>query len=277
MPGSEQDMQSHSTFDDDRLVAYVLGLADDPELRTAAAEDGALQKRLARIGAELEQVHEQLDLAVPTPDPTWADLSSERWQKLQPYVRTHQRTSRRRFGWRLLAPALTAAVAVALALGIVLSDGDLRTGTRDTAADGAQGALSSGGQGEEAANGGGTVLPTEITSAYQVVAVARAGDAAAGRQTFAVLRTLKGSSSAAAVTLIVGADGDVPAGRVVVLLLWPEPGAVSSSRTPGMAPHAADAPSSPNTVTPFLYRLDDAPAEVLLLPQNASPDGVTLP
>ena len=115
MPGGEQDMQSQSTFDDDRLVAYVLGLADDPELRAAAAEDGALQKHLARIGAELEQVHEQLDLAVPTPDPTWADLSSERWQKLQPYVRTHQRTSRRRFGWRLLAPALTAAAAVALA------------------------------------------------------------------------------------------------------------------------------------------------------------------
>ena len=276
MPGGEQDMQSQSTFDDDRLVAYVLGLADDPELRAAAAEDGALQKHLARIGAELEQVHEQLDLAVPTPDPTWADLSSERWQKLQPYVRTHQRTSRRRFGWRLLAPALTAAAAVALALGIVLSDGDLRTGTRDTAADGAKGVLSSGDQGEEAANGGRTVLPTEITSAYQVVAVARAGDAAAGRQTFAVLRTLKGSS-AAIVTLIVGADGDVPAGRVVVLLLRPEPDAVSSSRTPGTAPHATDAPSSPNTVTSFLYRLDDAPAEVLLLPQNVSPDGVILP
>ena len=59
------EMRSAPAFDDDRLLAFALGLDDDPELVAATAADEGLRRRLDAVRAEVEQVGAQVRAAVP--------------------------------------------------------------------------------------------------------------------------------------------------------------------------------------------------------------------
>ena len=63
-------------IDDDRLLAYALGLDDDPELVEAAAADAELGRRLETVRAEVDQVAAGVRAAVPAPDDDYTDLAT---------------------------------------------------------------------------------------------------------------------------------------------------------------------------------------------------------
>ena len=77
-------------FDDDRLLAYALGLDDDPELVAAAAADDELRARLEAVRAQAEAVGARVAAAVPAPDEDYADLSSPRWAALGEFFEAAQ-------------------------------------------------------------------------------------------------------------------------------------------------------------------------------------------
>jgi hypothetical protein len=115
-------------MDDDRLLAYVLGLDDDPELVAAAATDSELGSRLEEVRAEVDAVAAGVRAAVPAPDETYTDLSDARWAGLQEYFtparerpRRERRGSRR---WlRVLAPVAAVALAVAIGVSVIERQG----------------------------------------------------------------------------------------------------------------------------------------------------------
>ena len=112
-------MTSAPAFDDDRLLAFALGLDDDPELVAAAAADEGLRHRLDAVHAEVEQVGAQVRAAVPDPDEDYTDPSDPRWAGLQQFfaARRPARTRSRASLWlRVLAPAAVILVAVAVGL-----------------------------------------------------------------------------------------------------------------------------------------------------------------
>lgn len=110
-------------MDDDRLLAFALGLDDDPELEQAAAADPTFGGRLKAVRAEVDQVAAGIRAAVPAPDDAYTDLADGRWAGLQEYFAPGRerraaasRGSRR---WlRVLAPV--AAVALAVAVGVTV-------------------------------------------------------------------------------------------------------------------------------------------------------------
>ena len=111
-------------FDDDRLLAFALGLADDPELVAAAAGDAELRRRLEAMRADVRAVSDGVNAAVPAPDDSYTDLSQERWRGLAPYLQGRrpgrQPRRPRAFFHRALAPA-AALLLVAAVLGGVLT------------------------------------------------------------------------------------------------------------------------------------------------------------
>jgi hypothetical protein len=189
-------------FDDDRLLAFALGLSDDPELVSAAAGDAELGRRLEAMRADVRAVGEGVNTAVPAPDDSYADLSQERWRRLAPYLRVARpgRPARRPrvFLRRALAPA-AALLVVAAILGGVLAlthHGKSSSSTSTLAAKG------NSVRAPEAAPGAATgavpmtqAVPTrQLAAAYDTVVVARAGQVGGSQQRFTVLRTLKGTA-----------------------------------------------------------------------------------
>jgi hypothetical protein len=63
----EHGTQPGGGFDDDRLLAYALGLDDDPELLAAAEHDAELSGRLAAMRADVHRIGAQVQAAVPAP------------------------------------------------------------------------------------------------------------------------------------------------------------------------------------------------------------------
>ena len=192
MPPSER-------FDDDRLLAYALGLEDDAELEQALATDAALRERLSSMRDDLGAVEDQVHAAVPAPEESWADLSAARWDGLRPYVATPPAPAprrRRRLSWRVLAPAVGVAAAAALAIGIAIS----QTGGTNGSSGGSEFSAQPGvGRRAAASHQGCRQSPAVAAlaadaAAYRTAVVARAGAVTGGVQQFTVVRTLKGDA-----------------------------------------------------------------------------------
>lgn len=122
-----------SNIDDDRLLAFVLGLDDDPELRAALAAQPLLQRRLDVIKAEVAQVQNDLQELVPPADAAYEQPAAERWRKLQPYLAAPAAgtsaaaetagtaDNRGRPTWRrLLVPAAALLAVLAVAIGVTV-------------------------------------------------------------------------------------------------------------------------------------------------------------
>ena len=80
-----REMTGASAFDDDRLLAFALGLDDDPELLAAAAGDEGLGRRLDAVRAEVGQVGAQVRAAVPGPNEDYTHLGDPRWAGLHEF------------------------------------------------------------------------------------------------------------------------------------------------------------------------------------------------
>ena len=115
-------------FDDDRLLAYVLGLDEDAALAAAAATDAELRARLETIRAQADAVGARISAAVPAPDDSYADLSAPRWADLGEFLRTPDTTPlaarTRSSRWlRVAAPALVVVLALAVGAAVLSSRG----------------------------------------------------------------------------------------------------------------------------------------------------------
>lgn len=111
-------------MDDDRLLAYVLGLEDDPELEAAAVAGTELGRRLETVRAEVAHVAAGVRAAVPAPADDYTDLGDPRWAGLQEYFQpTQESPAKARRGsrrWlRVLAPVAAVAVAVAVGVSVI--------------------------------------------------------------------------------------------------------------------------------------------------------------
>lgn len=248
--------------DDDRLLAYALGLEDDPELALALESDARLHERLQRIQVELREVEEELRAAVPPVDEDWADLSSQRWEALRPYVRT--RPAKPRYRLIRLKVLVPAAAAIALALGVTLSHQTLRQGS-GAAKDGS--AVTAASAPESSQRKSAYDSPTQ----FKTIVVARAQAPKHDAQQFTVERVLKGSAPAT-VKLTIEAGEALPQGTLAVLSLLPVD-TVSSG-----------AASTPRSATPLkqgdsetVYSFEGRLAAVQQLPPGAQPADVTLP
>ncbi len=169
-------------MDDDRLLAFVLGLEDDPELGAAAARDPELGERLESVRADVDRIAAGVNAVVPTPGAAYTDLADPRWAGLQEYFapgREHRATagggSRR---WlRVLAPV--AVVAVALAVGVSVierQNSQDQTTVAERSGKAADSASSSGGS----AAGGTSAAAPESTAAGTSTGGSSGGGALAG-------------------------------------------------------------------------------------------------
>lgn len=160
-------------MDDDRLLAYVLGLEDDPEIEAAAAADTEFGHRLETVRAEVAHVAAEVRAAVPAPADDYTDLGDPRWAGLQEFWQPARerpagagRGSRR---WlRVLAPVAAVALAVAVGASVIERQFDAgqptvaersgkSTDSAGTSAQSSGGSGSAGGGSEESASSGGAV------------------------------------------------------------------------------------------------------------------------
>lgn len=252
--GRDDNWMQPGVYDDDRLLAFALGLDDDPELTAAAATDAALAARLQGVRADVALIGAQVSAAVPEPDESYADLSGERWgglkESFEPPAAPAPRRGRR--WWQVAAP-VAAVLVVAFLVGIVAMNGGLPasdSGSGSATSDVARtesGASAVQPLGETATKSDDTdqvavVAPTlgerfaDQLNRFAVVVLARAREVSGAVQKFAVLRIFKGEAP----KVVELAVGDEPAdrGRLHVLLLDPtaEPVPEPSSSTAAESP-----------------------------------------
>ena len=261
-------------YDDDRLLAFALGLDDDPELLTAAAADPRLAERLEAMRADVAAVGAQVAAAVPEPEEEYTDLSGERWSGLQEFFTPPAAAEpRRRRRWlRVLVP-VTALVVLAVVAGVVALNGGLTGGSAGPSS-------SSMAAGSAADNGGGTSgkSSTERTPAapaafgerfadeisqFAVIVLARARNATGVVQRFAVLRIFKGS--APKVVELVVDDHPADRGRLHLLMLEPTAPPVAQTASPlpdasiGVSASPAPSPASSPAESPGASGSSPAP------------------
>jgi len=256
MPG-EDAAKPGGGFGDDRLLAYALGLEDDPELAAAAAIDGELGARLETVRAQAAAVGARVRAAVPAPAEDYTDLASPRWAALgeffeAPAPKPARRRSSRRL--RVLAPALVVVLAVAIGAAIISTRGGGRLSLNGSVSSEASKSapMTAGSQdGATPAPALGSVTAplvalTDQAKQFATVVVARAREAVGGFQRFAVLRDLKG----VAPHLLKLRVGDAPAdaGKLHVLLL--DPLAARASPPPSATPQAYNEPPPLISVSP---------------------------
>jgi hypothetical protein len=278
-------------FDDDRLLAYALGLDDDPELLAAAEGDAALAGRLAAMRADVGRVGAQVAAAVPPPEDGYADLSGGRWSGLQEYFEVPAnaaRPRRERRWWRVAAP-VTALAVLALAVGIVAADQGSFSETSGSQAE--VGRSSSDAAQPGAAEGSGTDVitgtgetPTTVVERladqidrFAIVVLARAREATGALQRFAVVRIFKGD--APQVVELEVDDQPADSGRLHLLMLDPTPGAGEQYVSPGSVPSPATAEDDMGLGEPLAvsYTYDGEPTMVREFAAGTDPDTVSLP
>jgi hypothetical protein len=293
------DERGRPVFDDDRLLAWALGLDDDPELEASARQDNALRRRGDAVQADVAVLREQLDAAVPDPNESYADPADPRWSGLRDYFAapsekaTRSRTSR----WlRVLAPAAAAAVVIAAGAGIIASQMGPGGGTAGDAGGGTAGIEKSrqpadcgsaepglvwSGTGDEQKD-----LETQRTSSlakqaerFTVVVVARAAKAVGDVQRFTVVRELKGHADDVLRLDVVTRPAKSGALHLLFLdpLTSPEPAATAiSPATPQAAndseksaitsPSTDQAPSSAGSSSPATTTAPSPGRTVTVLP-----------
>ena len=178
-------------FDEDRLLAFALGLEDDAELQAALALDDELRRRLEALKADLGDVGAGLQRLAPAPDDTYADPAAARWDGLRPLFAPppERRTAR----WRVLVPALGAILAVAVVGALALRSGPLDSqmaGDRGAESADSLGAPTAETDASKATYGAGA-LAADL-ELFGTAFVARAGEVSDGTQHFTVVRRIKG-------------------------------------------------------------------------------------
>jgi hypothetical protein len=279
-------------FDDDRLLAFALGLEDDPELAAALAAQPTLRRRLDVLTADFEIIEGELHAMVPPAGPAYERPADATWNRLQKYYAAPKpaRPAAGRSWRRLLAPAAALLGVAGGSVGVILSQ---------HGQGGSSSATSSSGEVKPAAQPYGQVagvLPTKAD--YALVVVARAGAYRAGAQQFAVVRVLKGKAGATLSVTLAGAAAIKP-GDVRLLYLQPTasaatPGsdnrAVTGSGSSALSGSTAPLPSPAATggqnsaqgllqkrLSPVSAIFAGRPALIVPLPAGSSADTVTVP
>jgi len=280
----KHQMTGAAAFDDDRLLAFALGLDDDPELVAAAAADEGLRRRLDAVRAEVEQVGAQVRAAVPGPDEDYTDLGDPRWAGLQEFLAAPQpaRTRSRASRWlRVLAPAAVALVAVAVGLAVI---NDQKSGTL-----GVNGSLPAAAKATSEAAGPQTGAGATATDRaadyaqslheqldlYAVVVLAKAQAVNGVFQRFVVVKVLKGAGPD--VVRLRVADRPADEGRLHLLFLHPRTQAYDE---PTPIPSATVATSTFDALAagvPVVYVYQGATAVLRELPAGTDPASVNLP
>ena len=218
-------------FDDDRLLAYALGLEADAALERALADDAGLRARLEAVQGELDAIASGISSAVPPEPPAYADLAAPRWQKLRPYL--EHRTRRTKWGFPLRRVASSASAVAIVALVAVFVVRPALEHTRQTQSPTGVSAVKNGpemgndqmsGAGSMAAAGSITAPAAAVAEAARTVVVIRAGAQDGTRQEVTVLRVLKGVKPVAG-RLTVPATGALTAGERYIVYL-PDPATI---------------------------------------------------
>ena len=284
------EMTGANGFDDDRLLAFALGLGDDPQLVAAAAADEGLRRRLDAVRAEVVEVEAQVLAAVPAPDDIFADPSDPRWAGLEEFfaaprpAQTRGRASR----WlRVLAPVAVAFVAVAVGLAVINDQKSGSGAANDSLSSAAKASSQAAGpmttEGETASDRGGDSAQalSEQLARYAVVVLAEAQAASGAFQRFMVVKFLKGDGPDVVRLRVVDRPADE--GRLQVLFLRPMLGGsaeISPEPTPAPVPSAAETTSTLATLivgVPIMYSYQGEAAMARELPVGTDPAAVNLP
>ncbi len=268
-------------LDDDRLLAYVLGLQTDPQLEAAAIEDDALRHRLDALRSEMTQIHEQVARAVPEPSETYTDLSELRWAALRPHLEEKPRTAARgrprapsgTTRWlRVAAPIAAVLVVLAVGVGVLQQrDGGVLTNQGDKAAtDLTAPEVPSGGT-ADAERATEEHVGLDQADLYDVVLIARARPSSSGFQRFDVVRVLRGV--APTVLRLRVATRAAEAGQLHIVYLSPSGGGEDGAST------AAGDEGLSQSIRDDLLRFEEDGDTVLAarLPADMDTDDIVLP
>ena len=303
-------MRRDGGFDDDRLLAYTLGLDDDPELLAAAENDAGLSGRLTAMRADVDRIGAQT-AAASAPEDAYANLSGERWSGLKEYFEapvSAAKPRRERRWWRVVAP-VTALAVLALVVGIVAVNQDRSSSTTSSA----EVALSDSGAAQPGSaevpspdtqrsptgfgttpnasddNGAGVVEGADAAPAialerladqldhFAIVVLARARAATGALQRFAVVRIFKGEASSVVELEVDDQPADL--GRLHLLMLDPAPdaGYESGSPVPIPSPAASEGGAVLGTPLAVSYTYGGEPTMVREFAAGTNPDMVNLP
>jgi len=278
----QSDGEGPPVYDDDRLLAFVLGLEDEPGLPAAAAADPELDTRLAALRADVAAVGALVQSAVPAPDESYTDLSGGRWSGLHGFFEAPARTGPRRVRrwWRALAP-VAAVLALAVAIGIVAvnREAPFSPGSAAEMAQPADGAEAADDRGSgAAATNAREIAPERLVGQldqFAVVVLARARRATDASQGFLVVRVFKGDAPSV-VELDVGTT-PVQVGRLHLLMLDPVVAAEGalSARTPTEPAVEDDRRYGRQLAGSYTYH--GAPAVVREFDAGVDPDAVDIP
>jgi hypothetical protein len=280
------EMRSAPAFDDDRLLAFALGLDDDPELVAATAADEGLRRRFDAVRAEVEQVGAQVRAAVPGPDEDYTDPSDPRWAGLQKFFAAPQpaKTRSRASRWlRVLAPAAVALVAVAVGLAVINDQKSGTVGVNSSlpaaakATSEAAGPLTGAGAAATDRAGDYAQALRDQLDLFAVVVLAKAKAASGAFQRFVVVKVLKGDGPD--VVRLRVADRPADEGRLHMLFLHPQSQA-SAEATLTPIPGATEATSRLDGLAvgePVTYSYQGETAVLRELPAGTDPAAVELP
>jgi len=280
------EMRSAPAFADDRLLAFALGLDDDPELVAATAADEGLRRRLDAVRAEVEQVGAQVRAAVPGPDEDYTDQSDPRWAGLQKFFAAPQpaKTRSRASRWlRVLAPAAVALVAVAVGLAVINDQKSGTVGVNSSlpaaakASSEAAGPLTGAGAAATDRAGDYAQALRDQLDLFAVVVLAKAKAASGAFQRFVVVKVLKGDGPD--VVRLRVADRPADEGRLHMLFLRPQSQA-SAEATLTPIPGATEATSPLDALAvgePVTYSYQGETAVLRELPAGTDPAAVELP
>ena len=289
---TESGMQPGRGFDDDRLLAFALGLDDDPELLAAVDRDAELSARLAAMRADVERIGAQVRAAVPAPEDGYTDLSGARWSGLSEYFEapgSAAKPRRARRWWRIAVPVVALA-ALALVAGIVAVDQSGRQAGSDSSAEVARSgseAVPSGTKEESADTSVVTATETapptpveriaEELDRFAIIVLARARAATGALQRFAVIRIFKGD--APQVVELEVDDQPADLGRLHLLMLDPTPAPGQQFASPEPIPSLAPAIGDYGYGTPLTvsYTYGGEPTMVREFAAGTDPDLVSLP
>ncbi len=222
-----------AAFDDDRLLDYALGIEDDPELTAALAHSTGLRERLADLKSDLSAIEDELRRTIPPVDDAYLEPSPDHWPRLARFM-VHDDVRRRpRRGRRLTAGFAAAALVLAVIVGLVsILPRNVSSPNSGLAAKGGEGLSAAG---APAANGQtpATAPAAPVVAAYadgfRTVAVVRAGRVTNGRQSFTLVRALKGAIAARFTLSVSPATKPASAGSLQIAYL--DPLTTSAGRT----------------------------------------------
>lgn len=265
-----------AVWDDDRLLACVLGLDDDSELLEAAAGDAALAGRLAAMRHEVAAVEMGVVRAVPAPDDEYTDLAAARWDGMRPYFRpapAHGSHTRLRHRLRVAIPLLAIAL-LALTVGLTVVYRTRDRGAVDAQREAAPMTQSSGAEaGDTSANF------ADQLDHFAVVVLAKAKAATGALQSFVVVRVLKGEAPAIRILQLRVGDSPATPGRLHLLMLRPLAGldAEEFGLDAAQGPTLTKGDGGPGRSIPAAYSYEGELAVARELPSDTDAQSVVLP